>query len=63
MEKFMKLGYYFLSWLKKQKMVAERHPNKTLELIRAAACYAIKMGGEKVDVDMLRRANKNPWGY
>lgn len=37
--------------------------DKTLELIRAAACYAIKMGGEKMDVDMLRRANKNPWGY
>lgn len=37
--------------------------DKTLELIRGAACYAVKLGVEKVDLDMLRRANKNPWGY
>ncbi|CAD2260769.1 hypothetical protein PSEUDT2_04068 [Stutzerimonas stutzeri] len=37
--------------------------DKTLELIRSAACYAVKLGIEKVDLDMLRRANKNPWGY
>lgn len=37
--------------------------DKTLELIRSAACYAVKLGVEKVDLDMLRRANKNPWGY
>lgn len=37
--------------------------DKTLELIRGAACYAVKLGVEKIDLDMLRRANKNPWGY
>jgi hypothetical protein len=37
--------------------------DKTLELIRSAACYAVKMGVEKIDVEMLRRANKSPWGY
>lgn len=37
--------------------------DKTLDLIRGAACYAVKLGVEKIDLDMLQRANKNPWGY
>lgn len=37
--------------------------DKTLELIRGAACYAVKLGVEKVDLDMLGRAKSNPWGY
>lgn len=37
--------------------------DRTLDLIRSAACYAVKLGVEKIDLDMLRRANKNPWGY
>lgn len=37
--------------------------DKTLELIRSAACYAVKSGAEQVDPEMLRRANRNIWGY
>lgn len=37
--------------------------DKTLELIRSAACYAVKLGVEKIDLDMLQCANKDPWGY
>ena len=37
--------------------------DKTLEIIRSAACYAIKLGVEQVNIDMLQRANMNPWGY
>lgn len=37
--------------------------DKTLELIRSAACYAVKLGVEKIDLDMLQCAKKDPWGY
>jgi hypothetical protein len=37
--------------------------DKTIELIKSAACYAIKSGAEQIDLEMLRRATRNPWGY
>lgn len=37
--------------------------DKTIDLIRSAACHAIKSGVEFIDVDMIGRAAKNPWGY
>lgn len=37
--------------------------DKTVDLIRGAACYAIKLGIESITVEMLDKAAKNPWGY
>lgn len=37
--------------------------DKILDIIRSAACYAIKLGTERVTEDMLQRANRNLWGY
>ncbi|MNR61999.1 hypothetical protein D3C85_1838950 [compost metagenome] len=43
--------------------IAYGRMDKTLELIRSAACYAVKLGTEQIDLEMLHRAAKNPWGY
>ncbi|MOA22000.1 Bacterial TniB protein [compost metagenome] len=43
--------------------IAYGRMDKTLELIRSAACYAVKLGAEQIDLEMLHRAAKNPWGY
>ena len=32
-------------------------------MIRAAACYAIKSGEEKISINLLRKAYSSPWGY
>jgi hypothetical protein len=37
--------------------------DKTVEIIRSAACYAIKMGVEAINLDLIKKAVKNPWGY
>jgi|TARA_R110002051_G_scaffold318484_1_gene400926 hypothetical protein len=37
--------------------------DKTVEIIRSAACYAIKTGVESINLDLLKKAVKNPWGY
>jgi hypothetical protein len=37
--------------------------DKTLDIIRGAACYAIKMEVERITEDLLQRAALNPWGY
>ncbi|MCE4072373.1 MULTISPECIES: TniB family NTP-binding protein [Pseudomonas] len=37
--------------------------DKILELIKSAACYALKEGVEYIDIDFLRRAARDPWGY
>lgn len=37
--------------------------DKTLDIIRSAACYAIKLGTERITEDTLQRAYKNLWGY
>ena len=37
--------------------------DKILDIIRSAACYAIKLGTERVTEDTLQRANRNLWGY
>lgn len=34
-----------------------------LKLIRAAACYSIESGEEKITIPLLRRAFVDPWGY
>ncbi|SDS21163.1 TniB family NTP-binding protein [Pseudomonas oryzae] len=43
--------------------IAYGRMDKTLELIRSAACYAVKLGAEQINLEMLHRAAKNPWGY
>lgn len=37
--------------------------DSVVSMIRAAACYAIKNGEEKITVDFLRKAYSSPWGY
>ncbi|MFL1491076.1 TniB family NTP-binding protein [Pseudomonas antarctica] len=37
--------------------------DKTLDLLRSAACYAVKLGTEQITPEMLHRAAQNPWGY
>lgn len=37
--------------------------DKTIELLRSSACYAIRGGGESIDMECLRRAAKGPWSY
>lgn len=37
--------------------------DKTIELLRSAACYAIKGGSESIDVESLRQAASGPWSY
>lgn len=37
--------------------------DKTVNLIRSAACYAVKLGAEQINSEILHRAAKNPWGY
>lgn len=37
--------------------------DSVIKLIRAAACYAIRGGEEKITVELLKEAYRNPWGY
>ncbi|WP_122282580.1 TniB family NTP-binding protein [Pseudomonas syringae group genomosp. 3] len=37
--------------------------DKTVELLRTAACYAVKTGEESISIEGLRRASMGPWGY
>lgn len=37
--------------------------DRTLDIIRSAACYAVKLGVEHVNLDTLQRANRSLWGY
>ncbi|EJL06831.1 TniB family NTP-binding protein [Pseudomonas chlororaphis] len=37
--------------------------DKTIDLIKAAACYAIKNGEEAISAEWLNRASKSPWSY
>ncbi|UUJ40819.1 TniB family NTP-binding protein [Pseudomonas extremaustralis] len=43
--------------------LANGRMDKTLDLIRGAACYAVKMEVEQINEDLLKRAAMNPWGY
>ncbi|WP_085702122.1 TniB family NTP-binding protein [Pseudomonas sp. B15(2017)] len=37
--------------------------DKIIELLRSAACYAIKQNQEVIDINCLQCAAKSPWGY
>ncbi|WP_366299720.1 TniB family NTP-binding protein [Pseudomonas atacamensis] len=54
---------YSEEMVKSLLIIAGGRMDKTLEIIRSAACYAVKLGVERITLDMLERAAKNPWGY
>lgn len=37
--------------------------DNALDILKSAACFAIKRGTERITEDMLRRAGDNLWGY
>lgn len=57
------------SYLYSEKMVkailnaTEGRMDKTIELLKSSASYAIRKGVEAIDLECLSLASRNPWGY
>jgi hypothetical protein len=43
--------------------IASGRMDKTVDLVRSAACFAIKSGAESIDRELIIKAATNPWGY